>query len=571
MTSPESRISVFFEELRRRKVYRVAVVYAVAGFALIEAADIIFPTLSVPDHWFTVLLVTTLAGFPFALVSAWIFDLTSKGFTRTAALPNAPGTTRPAQRGIPVPSQTATEEAVSEKSVAVLPFANMSEESQNEYFSDGVTEEIISALTKVPGLRVAARTSSFRFKGLNEDVTEIGRRLRVATVLEGSVRKAGERVRITAQLVKVADGYHIWSEVYDRELADIFAVQEEIARTIVGKLKVELLDADDAPLVQRHTENLEAYNLYLKGRFFWNQREGGLAKGIEYFDQAIEADENYALAYAGIADSYNLLGFYGFLPAREAFPQAKARAKRALELDPDLGEAHVSLAFACMLYDWDWTGAEGEFRRGLELSPGYATGHHWFSEFLMAMGQADQAIVQAERAVEIDPIGLIINTLLGMAYYFAREHDRAIEACLRTLELLPDFVPVYLWLGFAYVQKGRHEEAIEIFERARERSDDRPAMTALLGYANAAGGRREEAEAMLLRLRELSRDQYVSAFDRARIYVALGETATALDELEAAFEERAMGLVWLRVDPTLDAVRDEPAFQDLLRRMDFPH
>lgn len=561
--------AVFFRELRHRKVLRAAAVYAVIGWAVIEASDTIFPALSIPEGAFTAVLVITLVGFPVALVGAWMFDITPHGLTRTQPL-SADSAAEPLDRPPDgsLAAAVAADGPASPRSIAVLPFANMSDDPDNEYFSDGVTEEIINALAKVAGLHVAARTSSFSFKGKDQDVTEIGRRLRVATVLEGSVRKAGQQVRIAAQLVNAADGYHIWSEVYDRELCDIFEVQEEIARTIVDKLKVEFMGEGDESLVQRHTENLDAYNLYLRGRYFWNQRERGLTKGIEYFEHAIAADGRYALAYSGLADSYNLLGFYGFLRPKEAFPKAKVQARKALELDPELGEAHASLGFACMLFDWKWADAEGEFTRAMDLSPTYVTAHHWYSEFLLAMGRMEEGIAEARQAVRLDPIGLIINTLLGMALYLARDYEEAIEACLKTLDLEPDFLPAYVWLGLAYGEMGRHEKAIEIFEKAKAQSDGRPAMTALLGHACAVAGRTRDAETALEELREVSRTSYVSPFDLARIYIGLGEGASGLERLEDAYEERAIGLVWIGVDPTLDPVRSDPGFQDLLRRMD---
>jgi serine/threonine-protein kinase len=565
--------AVFFRELRHRKVLRAAAVYAVIGWAVIEASDTIFPALSIPEGAFTAVLVITLVGFPVALVAAWMFDITSHGVRRTQPL-SAGSAAEPLDRPTDGPldgtlaAALAAEGPASPRSIAVLAFANMSDDPDNEYFSDGVTEEIINALARVAGLHVAARTSSFSFKGMDQDVTEIGRRLRVATVLEGSVRKAGQQVRIAAQLVNAADGYHIWSEVYDRELADIFEVQEEIARAIVDKLKVEFMGEGDEPLVQRHTENLDAYNLYLRGRYFWNQRERGLTKGIEYLEHAIAADGRYALAYSGLADSYNLLGFYGFLRPKEVFPKAKVQARKALELDPELGEAHASLAFACMLFDWKWADAEGEFRRAMELCPAYVTAHHWYSEFLLAMGRMEEGIAEARQALRLDPIGLIINTLLGMALYLARDYEEAIEACKKTLELEPDFLPVYLWLGLAYGQTGRHDKAIEIFEKAKAQSDGRPAMTALLGLAYAVAGRTRDAETALEELREVSRTSYVSPFDVARIHIGLGEGASGLERLEDAYEERSIGLVWMGVDPTLDPVRSDPGFQDLLRRMD---
>jgi TolB-like protein len=310
-------------------------------------------------------------------------------------------------------------------SIAVLPFTDMSPQKDQEYFCDGMVEELIDALAKLGGLRVASRTSAFQYKKATRDVREIGRRLGVRTVLEGSVRKAGSRLRVTAQLVNVADGYHLWSDKYHRDLEDIFAVQDEISLAIVERLKVRLLGGEKEKLVKRYTQNQEAYNLYLKGRYFWNRRyELGMKKSLEYFQRAIEKDPDYPLPYVGIADSYGILGFLEFLRPDEAFSQGRAALSRALEYDPSLGEAHASKGWFHFCYDWDWTSAEREFKKAIELSPEYASAHEWYAVFLMAMCRFEESIAVARRARELDPLSLIVNGVVGVTYMFIRQYDR---------------------------------------------------------------------------------------------------------------------------------------------------
>jgi len=288
-----------------------------------------------------------------------------------------------------------------ENSVAVLPFKDLSSKKDQEYFCDGMAEELINALTKIERLKVASGSSAFQFKGRGYDIREVGEKLKVQTVIEGSVRKAGNRLRITVQLINVADGFHVWSEKYDRDMEDIFAIQDDISLTIVEKLKVKLLRKEKAKIVKRHTEDVVAYNLYLKGRYFWNKRtKEGFRRAIEYFEQAVAEDSTFVLAYAGLADSYNLLGFYCILSPKESFPKAKAAVKKALEIDDTLAEAHAALGFARMYYDWDWKDAEREFKQAIELNPGYPTAHHWYAEYLALMGQMDAAITEAKQALD---------------------------------------------------------------------------------------------------------------------------------------------------------------------------
>ena len=453
------------------------------------------------------------------------------------------------------------------KSIAVLPFVNLSADPENEYFTDGITEDIINALTKVEELRVASRTSAFAFKRREQDIRKTGEQLNVDTVLEGSVRKAGNRLRITAQLVTVSDGYHLWSERFDREVQDVFAIQDEIARAIVEALKIKLVGPKDITLAKRQTDNLEAYNLYLKGRYFWYQRGEGLTKALDCFMQATERDPGYAQAYVGRADCYNLLGFYNALAPAEAFPGAKSAAKRALELDAMLAEAHTSLAYARMLYDWEWDAAEKGFKRALELNPGYANTHHWYSEFLMAMGRSDEAIGEAKRAQELDPLGLIISTLLGMALYYARQYDQAIDEFRKVMDMDATVIATNLWLGLAYLQKQSYGDAVRVLERGCALPGARPYMVGFLGLAYGLSGRRDEAVTLLRDLEELSKAAYVSSFAMALVSLGLGHKDEALGLLERAFEERASSLFWLRVDPALDDLRSEPRFEAILGKM----
>jgi adenylate cyclase len=468
-------------------------------------------------------------------------------------------------------SQSGTPQLLSHApSIAVLPFVNMSADPENEYFCDGLAEELINALTKIERLRVLARTSSFSFKGKLADVREIGQRLNVSTVLEGSVRKEGSRLRITAQLINVADGYHLWSERYDRQIEDLFEIQDGVTLAVVDALKLKLLNTEKASLLKQPTENAEAYQLYLKGRYYWHQRtEEAVKKGIECFEQAIDIDPNYVLAYAGLADSYSLLGLseYSALPPREAFPQARQASVKALELDNTLAEGHVSLAFARMYFDWDFSSAESEYKQAIELNPNYATAHHFRALNLMAMEQADLAIAEMNKAQSLEPLSLIINTNLGWMLYFARQYEQAIEQYQKTLEMDKNFYPARFRLGQAYLQTGSIEEAVKEFEEAVTLSDRKARPLALLGYAYGLSGDRTAAERMLKELNELAKKRYVSSLEIARLHLALGETDQVFDCFNKAVEEREGWLIWVKLEPSFDSLRSDPRYAELLRRM----
>ena len=461
------------------------------------------------------------------------------------------------------------EQVAAPASIAVLPFVNMSADPENEYFSDGMTEELINALSKIEGLRVASRTSAFVFKEKQEDIRAIGEQLNVTTVLEGSVRKAGTKLRITAQLINIADGFHLWSESYERDVQDIFSIQDEISRTIVNTLKVKLVGEPNRALVKRSTDDLEAYSLYLKGRFYLNKwTETGMKKGIQYFQQAIEKDPTYALPYAGLADSYNVLGAYTFLPPTEAFPKAEAAARKALELDDNLAEAHASLALVRFSYNWDWSAAEREFQRATELNPGYAAARHAYAVYLTAMGRFDEAIAEMKRSQELDPLSLPINSFVGWVFYFARQYDQAIEEEKKTLEMEPNFATAHFILGRAYLQKSMFDKAIAEFQEAITLSGGAGEETAVLGVAFAMSGKREETLDMLQQLKERSKREYVPWTRFAVIYAALGMTDEAFDSLQKAYEERSGEMVFLKVDPQWDSLRSDPRFTALLRKVE---
>ncbi len=455
-------------------------------------------------------------------------------------------------------------------SVAVLPFVNVSPEKENEYFSDGMTEEIIDALAKVEGLQVVSRTSVFAFKGKEQDIRKIGKQLNVSHVVEGSVRKAGNRVRITAQLINIADGYHLWSERFDRELEDVFTIQEEIAHMIVNALKIKLVRKAETPLVERSTENIKAYNLFLKGRYCWNKRtEAALKQCVNYFEQAIEIDPDYMLAYCGLADAYALLGIaeYGALPPMEVMPKAKAAAVKALEIDNTLAEAQTTVAHVKAFFDWDFTGADKEFNRAIELNPNYPFSHHWYALYLSAMERHDEAIAEEKRAQELEPLSLIINKNVGTIFYYARKYEQAIEQYKKALELDPDFARTHFFLGLAYISNSMFEEAIAEIKKAITFSGENTVMLALLASAIAMSGKKDEATKILKDLKKRLKRGYVPSFNLAILYMGLDEKASAFEWLEKAYQERSSWLVSLKVEPILDGLRSDPRFTALLEKV----
>ncbi len=458
-----------------------------------------------------------------------------------------------------------------ERSIAVLPFANLSPDPENEYFADGMTDELINALAKVPGLRVVSRTSAFAFKGRQQDVRSIGSQLNVECVLEGSVRRAGRRLRTAVQLVNVADGYQLWSETFDREMEDVFAIQDEISRGIVSALKLRLLGASSGSLVKSATDDFEAYTLYLKGRLLWNRRsDDALRHGLAYFEQALERDPNYPLAHIGLADSYVLLGFYTALPPAEAFPRAKVAAETALRLDPTLGEAYPTLAYVKMYYEWDWAGAQRNFRQAIERNPGYATAHQWYGNCLAILGRFDESLASFQRAVDLDPLSPIKTAALGWGYYFARHYPEAIAQQRRALEIDADLAVTHLWYGLSLEQTGAAGEAVERFSDAVRLLGRDPVGLSFLAHGLALAGRRAEAQEVVDELLAMAERRYVSAYDIAVAFTGLGAHDDAIAWLEKGYAERTHWMALLKVDPRLDPLRSDPRLESMLGRMAFP-
>lgn len=461
--------------------------------------------------------------------------------------------------------------SVESKSVAVLPFVNMSADKEDEYFSDGLTEELINALTKVEGLRVPARTSAFAFKAKQGDIRKIGEQLNVGTVLEGSVRKAGNKLRITAQLINVADGFHLWSETYDRDMQDVFVIQDDISQRIVDALKIKLTGDQTVHFTKRYTENTEAYQSYLKGRYYWSKRsEEGLKKALEFFKQSLDQDPTFALAYVGMADDYLIMaGEYHVLAPSEARPLAKAAALKALELDPNLGEVHASLGL-WYHQQWDWTTAEKEFERALELVPNYAPAHHWYAQFLASQQRFDEALNHIRRAEELDPLAPNIQGSEAIILLCARRYEEALEKLNKAIPSYPDFPGLYNWRAAVLVATKRFSEGIADQERAVSLSHRTAGALGRLGYAYALAGRKAEALEIGRELEEMSKVRYVSSFDRALVPLGLDDKDQALFWLQRAYEERDAVVSIQNGHPMLDTVRDDSRFQDLLRRLNFP-
>jgi len=455
-----------------------------------------------------------------------------------------------------------------ENAIAVLPFANLSSEQENEYFSDGLTEELINALTKVDGLRVVAWSSAFQLKGKTRDIRRIAEQLRVRAVLEGSVRRTADRLRITAQLVDANHGHYLWSETYERELKDLFAVQDEISSAIVGALRIKPTGPAGRSLVTRYTENLQAYHLYLKGRFYWNKRtEEDFYKALGFFEQAIQIEPNYAPAFAGIADAYIMLGEHGAAPALRVMQQAKAAASRAIEIDPSLAEAHVSLGSVSALYEWNWPEAQHRFRRAIELNPSYPTAHHWYGyDYLAPQGRLDEAITQLERAHHLDPLSLIITTSLGTAYDIARQHERAREYYEKVFELDDSFARAHLSAGRSYLHQNRFDEGIAAFHRARELTPNSPVPLALLAHAYNLCGAAAEAGRLREALERCCRTCCVSSYLLARAHFGYDHDR-AFELLERAFDEHDPRLSHMNVSPIFDCLRPDPRFRALVRRI----
>jgi eukaryotic-like serine/threonine-protein kinase len=455
-------------------------------------------------------------------------------------------------------------------SVAVLPFVNVSADPNIEYLADGVTEGIISSLSRVPELRVMARSTVFSFKGRELNAQKVGKELAVDAVLLGRIAQRGDTLTIQTDLVSVSDGSELWGGQYNRKVADLLSVQENISSEIYDSLRPKLTGQETPQLTKHYTENPEAYQLYLQGLYYWNKwTERGFIRAIDYFKQAVERDPNYALAYAGLADTYNFLGDSGYVASKEVRQDAKAAAVHALKIDDTLPEAHIALALVREAYDWDWPGAETEFKRAVQLDPNSATAHQWYGDFLIRVGRLDEAKAELKKAKDLDPLSLPINSSVGLQLYFARQYELAIQQLKKTLDLDPNFVPAQHALEAAYAQGGMYREAVGERQKVLTLSGN-PDLAAAIGEDYRKSGYAGVLQSSLEGLKEVSKERYVSPYNIAQIHARLQEKDQALAWLEQAFGERDSQLTYVKVDPAFDEIRSDPHFQQLLQRLALP-
>jgi serine/threonine-protein kinase len=584
------RFQLFMAELRRRRVFRALVVWGLVAFAVLQVYEPVMHGLHLPEWTLSFVVVALGLGFPVTAALAWVFDLKAGGIERTppvAPADPASSTSAGVRRarlvllllglggaaaapGLvyffawpgagPGPSRGSVAPATqTDASIAVLPLVNMSSDKEQEYFSDGLTEELLNLLAKVPGLRVASRTSAFAFKGKNVKMSEIGRELGVATVLEGSVRRSGEQIRITTQLISASDGYHLWSETYDRKITDVFAVQDEIAAAVVSALKLRLLKP--AGQRERRTESVEAHDLYLRGLYFWNLRSGeSLLRAADFFRAAIKADPGYALAHVGLADAIEIRTAYVWVRGAALREQAKAAALRALELDPELGEAHATLGMI-LTDEFDRSGAIGQYRQAIALRPDYATARHWYAMVLADSGRADEARREIEHALRLEPTSRIITTNAGRAAMLARDYARAEVLYRAALDLAPDFEYAWSELAVLYALEGKRAEALAAIAKVSPDGGHRYTRAVVFALV----GRRQEAERVARELEDLSKKEYVPAAVLAPVWAALGDRDKAFAALRRACDEREGA--WgpsVKVDPVYDGLRSDPRLGEIL-------
>src|SRR5881296_3065753 len=579
----------FFGELKRRNVYKVAVAYAIVGWLLAQIATQIFPFLEIPNWVVRLVIVLIAIGFPIALVIAWAFEATPQGIKRTEiadAIPTAAGQKKHAWIYVVVigaaismalfflgrytfgnTTTAAAPNELSAKSIAVLPFDNLSRDPDNAFFAEGVQDEILTRLAKVADLKVIARTSTQRFKSAPPDLREIAKQLGVAHILEGSVQKVNDQVRVNVQLINAMTNAHLWAEIYDRKLSDIFAVQSDIAKTVADTLQAKLSGSEKSSMAKTPTVNPEAYELYLKGRFFWNKRTGDdLRKSIEYLKQAIAKDPGYALAYAALADSYGLLRFYGGASPAESVVPAEAAAKKALELDDSLAEAHASLGLIAT-EELEVNRGVKELERAIQLNPNYATAHHWLGLAFATLRQSDRSIGELKRALELDPLSMIINADLSIIYLYARRYDAAEAQARKTLEIDSRSFVAHYYLGAALQLTSRLKEAIPEFQKAVELNND-PYSIAMLVQAYARNGQTDEARKLLAQLNEMAKSAEVPEYALAIAYTSLGEKERAIEALEHGFAGGNKSYLFLLPgDPFFDDLRGDPRFEALVQKI----
>ena len=579
----------FFSELKRRNVYKVAVAYAVVGWLLVQITTQVFPIFEIPNWAMRLIVLAIIIGFPISLVIAWAFELTPEGLKRTEDADLAAQTRTKPHAWIYVvivgallsvglffigryTAQNNTGAVRTEspaKSIAVLPFDNATRNADTEYLSDGISEALINSLSELPQLKIIARSTAFRYKGKQIDPQSVGRDLKVQTVLMGVVRQLGDRLNVQVDLVDAVTGSQLWGQEYERKLVDVLAVKQALVREVTEKLRLKLTGEQQQRLTQRDTTNPEAYQFYLRGRYYWNKRTAeNLTKAMEQFQQAADKDPNYALAYVGLSDSYVLLENYAGTSASETLPKAKAFAERALQLDNSLAEAHTSLGY---VYNglWRWEEAEQEFKRAIELNPNYPNAHHWYSLCLLDLGRIAEAKAEIKRAHELDPLSLIIGTTVTYAYLAEGDAKFAGAQSKKVVELDPSFSRGHEYLGLAHLKEARYSEAIAELQKAVELSGRERWPLRDLGYGYAISGKRAEAEAIIKELVGKYENGRALGQDLAAVYAGLGEKDQAFAWLEKDFQTRSGLLGWTRWAPAFESLRSDPRYTDLLRRMGF--
>ena len=588
------KIENFFSELKRRNVYKVAVAYAVVAWLLVQIATQVFPFLEIPNWVVRLVIALVVIGFPIALVIAWAFEATPEGIKRTEVADAMPSTARRKKHAwiyvvviggaisaalfflgrYTAGNKTATgaPNELSAKSIAVLPFDNLSRDPDNAFFAEGVQDEILTRLAKVADLKVIARTSTQKFKSAPDDLRNVANQLGVMNILEGSVQKANDQVRVNVQLINGLTNAHLWAEIYDRKLTDIFAVESDIAKTIADQLQAKLTGSEKQMIAAQPTSNTDAYELYHKGRALWEKRTGdNIPKAIAFYEQAIARDPNYALAYAGLSSAYILSPFYAGADRREVGSKAKEAALKALRLDPNLAEAHAALGKVLFFADVDLAGAMREYKRAIELKPNDAGAHHWFgNDTLAALGQFEEAIAEGKRSVELDPLSVVINADLGQTFYYAHRYDESVSQLQKTLEIDPTSFYTHYTLGIALQGKGDMSDAIAEYERAKHLRDTYE-MSTFCAQAKAQAGDKEAARRMLTELDEISKRREVEGYYRALLYLSLNNKEEALRWLEQSYEERdGSNICWIKVDPLLDSLHGDPRFEALVQKVIAP-
>jgi len=579
----------FFAELKRRNVYKVAVAYAVVGWLLAQIATQIFPFLEIPNWVVRLVIVLIAIGFPIALVIAWAFEATPEGIKRTQDVDLAGERVPKKHTWIYVVvigaafsiglffvgrysvrnTASAARTELSAKSIAVLPFDNLSRDPDNAFFAEGVQDEILTRLAKVADLKVIARTSTQKFKSAPENLPDIAKQLGALNVLEGSVQKVNDQVRVNVQLINALTNAHLWAEIYDRRLTDIFAVESDIAKTIADTLQAKLTGSEKTAISKEPTANTEAYELYHKGRSLWGKRTGdNIPKAIAFYEQAITRDSNYALAYAGLSAAYILSPFYAGADRRDASAKAKEAALKALRLDPNLAEAHLALGKVFFFSEIDLAGAMREYKRAIELKPNDADAHHWYgNDTLSALGQFEEAIAEGKRSVELDPLSIVINVDLGVTFYYAHRYDDAARQLRKTLEIDPTSFYTHYNLGILLQVTGDLSGAIAEYEKAKQLNDNAYVST-LWAVAKAHAGDQDAARRMLSEFDKISQQHEVVGYLRALLYLSLNKKDEALRWLEQGYEERdGSNISTIKVDPLLNSLHGDPRFEALVQKV----